>query len=275
MDALKNLGTTLSLHYEKVILSVILLALLGAAAYLPIRVSQNRDTIRAALEAPTRAPKKASQPVDTTTIEQSIRRLRTEPKLTLVGEHNVFNPVTWKRRDDSRLYKVVHGDEEGPAGLVVNAVRPLELSIQFDGASRSGDRLRYKFLVVDESKGSRSSSRPRQVYLSEGSTSKSDPFSIVQVIGPADNPTALKIRFPGSNEIVTVTPETPYRRVAGYEADLAHSKVGTRFNNVRAKQPGGIRLGTQTYNVVAITKDEVTVESSTQKRWTVPLKGSL
>jgi hypothetical protein len=273
MDALKKFGAIFGSHYEKIILSVILLALLAAAAYLPFRVSQNRDMIREVLELDVRTRKKESQPADTVPYEQMLKRAKTPPKLQLSGEHNLFNPVVWKKGRDGTLFKVVKGDEDGPGGLIVNAIRPLYFTVEYDGVQASGESLRYKFIVLDEAKGGRSA-RPRQVYLSLGSSAKNDPFVVTKVNGPTDNPTSVEVRFADSTETATVSKEKPFRRVAGHEADMAHEKLGSRFSNVRAKQPGGIRLGAQTYIIVAITKDEVTIQSSTSKRWTVPLKGT-
>lgn len=272
MDQLKKLGAAFANHYEKVILSVILLALLGTAAFLPFRVSESRETIRQALERIRSGKKKETQPVDTAQMEQLLRRAKLDPNLSLSGEHNLFNPVVWKKGND-RLFKVVRGDEEGPGGLAVTAIRPLSFVAEYDGVQRSGDNLRYRFMVLDETRGGRTS-RPRPVYLSEGSGSRNDPFAIAKLNGPREDPTSIEIRFPDSTSVATVSRETPFRKTAGYEADLVHEKLGTRFSNVRNRQPGGIRLGTQAYNIVAITKDAVTVESSTGKRWTIRLKGS-
>ncbi|MGE3313070.1 MAG: hypothetical protein AB7O66_24135 [Limisphaerales bacterium] len=272
MDQLKKLGVVFGAHYEKIILSVILLALLGAAAFLPFRVAQNRETIRQALELGNRAPKKVSEPVDTSGYELMLKRLRTTPRLVLSGEHNLFNPVLWKRGRDGAPFKVVHGDEDGPGGLVATEIRPLELVIEFNGIQESGESVRYKFSVLDETKGGKYV-RPRQMYLSLGSSSKNDPFVVTRVIGPAEDPTGVEFRFADSTETATVTRDQPFKRVAGHEADLVHEKLGTKFNNVRSKQPGGIRLGSQIYNIVAINKDEVTVQSSTSKRWIIRRKG--
>lgn len=272
MDQIKKLGAILGAHYEKIILSVILLALLGAAGFLPFRVAQNREMIRQALELGERARKKESQPVDTSNYESALRRLKVPPKLELAGDHNLFNPVLWKRGGDGVLFKVVRGDEDGPGGLIATEIRPLHFVVEFDGVQASGESLRYKFKVLDEAKGGRTA-RPRQRYLAVGSSSKTDPFVLTKVVGPPEDPTLIEFRFADSTETATVSPELPFKRVAGYEADMVHEKLGTKFNNVRTKQPGGIRLGSQTYNIVAINKDEVTVQSSTSKRWIVRRKG--
>ena len=229
--------------------------------------------IREVLELDVRTRKKETEPVDTAKADVAIKRLQAQPRLSLSGDHNLFNPVVWKRGRDGSLFKVVKGDEDGPGGLTVAAIRPLHFSIEYDGVQTSGESTRYKFVVLDESKGGRTA-RPRQLYLGVGSSAKNDPFVVTKVNGPPEDPQSIEIRFSESTETATISREKPFRRIAGYEADLAHEKLGARFSNVRAKQPGGIRLGQQTYNIVAITKDEVTVQSSTSKRWTVALRGT-
>ena len=273
MDQLKKLGEAFANHYEKIILSVILLALLAAAALLPFRVAQNRETIRQALELGERARKKEQQPVDTAAFESSLKRLRKAPDLDLSGGHNLFNPVVWKKGRDGTLFKVVKGDEDGPGGLSISGIRPLKFVVEYDGIQTSGETKRYRFRVLDEGKGGRGGGK-RQVFATTDAASKKDLFVVTKVNGPADDPVSLEIRLTDSGQVATVSKEAPFERIAGYEADLEHKKLGGRFTNVRAKQPGGIRLGSQTYNIVAITKDEVTVQSSTSKRWTVRLKGA-
>ena len=87
-------------------------------------------------------------------------------------------------------------------------------------------RARHK-KVLDEAKGGRSA-RPRQVYLSLGSSAKNDPFVVTKVNGPNDNPTSVEVRFADSTETATISKEKPFRRVAGHEADMAHEKDGDR-----------------------------------------------
>ncbi len=278
MDSLKNIGVVLGKHYEKIILSVILLALLGAAGFLPFRVAQNRQTIEDAIALPGKKAKKGLDPVNTEDIDEILKREKAEPKLTLSGEHNLFNPLAWKKGKDGSLFKA-GGDEGGPAGLVVTAIRPLYLNIEFEGVMTSGDNIRYRFAVLDESKGGRGT-RARQLSAALNQAKKDDPFVVTRVVeGPPEDPTSVEFRFSDSTETVVLGKGAPFRRLAGYEADLNHGKLGAKFSSIRPKQqnqqPQVIRLGSQAYNIVAITKDAVTVESSTsKKRWTVRLKGA-
>jgi hypothetical protein len=230
--------------------------------------------IRQTLELETRVKKKESPPVETAGYEEIIRREKLPPKLQLSGEHNVLNPVVWKRSPNGKLIKVVKGDEDGPGGLVVSDIRPLHLVIDYEGVVTNGDTLRYKFLILDETKSGRGKSGTPRTFAMNNS-SKNDVLVVTKANGPADNPESVEFRFSDSTETAVVTKDQPFRRIAGYEADLTHEKLPSRFMNVRTKQPAGIRMGSQTYNIVAITKDEVTVQSSTSnKRWTVRRKGA-
>lgn len=271
MERLKQFIELLKNHYEKIILSVILLALLAAAAYLPYRVSRNRAVIREIMETGSRAPKKSPEPVELEPYKEAIQRVGKEPQLELSGEHNVFNPHLWKRSPDGRLVKIEKGDEEGPGGLAVTAIRPLYLTITFEGAQARNESIRYHFVVVDETA---KSSRRANRFVSLNSPAKGDPFLLTKVNGPPEKPESLEVRFTDSAETATINQEQPYRRVAGYEADLVH-RLGPKFNDARAKQPGGIRLANESYNIVAINPDGVTIESTkTSKRWTIRLKSA-
>lgn len=272
MEQLKKYGAVFALHYEKIILSVILLALLAAAALLPFRVSQNREMIRQALELEGRTKKKEREALDTSVYEDVLKHEKTAPKLSLSGEHNLLNPVVWKKGPNNKLIKVVKGDEDGPGGLVVSQIRPLNLVIEYDGVVTNGENLRYKFTILDESKGSRS--RTARTYA-VNSAAKNDLVILTRVVGPTDNPTSLEFRFQDSTESASVSKEQPFKKIAGYEADLTHEKLGTNLKNLRAKQAQPVRIGTHSYIIVAITKDEVTVQSvASKKRWTVRRKGT-
>lgn len=273
MEQLKKLGDILKDHYEKIILGVVLLALLGAALYLPIRVSQNQQAIQEARDKIERAPRQQSQPVDTSRAAALLKRAERPPALVLAGEHNLFNPHVWKRTPDGNLIRIRSVEEEGPAGLTLLETRPLYFRVAFEGVQASGDNVRYQFGVTDETAGG---GRPRKTprFLTVGQLVREVPFLLQKVNGDPKDPTSVEIRLKESNEVVTIARDQPYARVAGHEADLRHDALGGKqFKDVRARQ--NLTLGSEAYNVVAITKDTITLQSSkTQKRWTIQLKGS-
>ncbi|MFN0069618.1 MAG: hypothetical protein ACKVYV_18530 [Limisphaerales bacterium] len=274
MEQLKKLGDILQQHYEKIVLGVVLIALLGAALYLPIRVSQNRQAIEEARDKTERVPRQQSQPVDTSRSEGLLKRSARPPVLDLGlgGEHRLFNPDLWKRTPNGDLLRIRTGEEEGPAGLALVETRPLYFRVAFEGVQASGDNVRYQFGVTDETAGG---GRPRKTprFLVVGQQVREVPFLLQKVNGDPRDPASVEIRLRESNEVVTITRDQPFARIAGHEADLRHDALGKSFKDVRARQ--NLTLGSEPYNVVAITKDALTLQSSkTQKRWTIRLKSS-
>jgi hypothetical protein len=269
MEQIKKLGDIFKDHYEKIILSVVLLALLVSAVLLSLRVSENRRTIQEARDRRERVPRQQSEPVSTAEAERLLQFVARPPAFTLDPQHSLFNPHVWKRTQNGDLLRIRTGEEEGPAGLALVETRPLLFRVSFDGVQASGDNLRYQFGVTDEAAGR--SGRKVSRFLSPGQTVREVPFLLTRVVGEPASPTAVEIRFKDGNETFTVTSEQPFQRVAGFEAELRHDVLGGRqFRNVRAKQ--NLTLGSQAYNVVAITRDSLTLQHpATQKRWTVRL----
>lgn len=272
MEQLKKLGEIFKDHYEKVILGVVLLALLGAALYLPVRVAQNRQAIQEAQDKIERIPRQQSQPVDTARAVALLKRVGRTPALELAGDHFLVNPHTWKRTPNGDLIRIRTGEEEGPAGLTLLETRPLYFRVAFEGVQASGDNVRYQFGVTDETAGG---ARPRKTlrFLTVGQPVREVPFVLQKVNGDARDPASVEIRLKESNDVVTIAKDQPFARVAGHEADLRHDALGKQFKGVRARQ--NLALGSEPYNVVAVTKDTITLQSSkTQKRWTVQSRGS-
>src|SRR5688572_15795497 len=119
----------LKAHYEKIILSVVLLGLVAAAALMPMKVSQEREQEEQRKSVLLPQAVKPLTPVDLTTNQQAVARA-SEPKRTvLVGEHNVFNPVRWQKNLDGSIYRA---QDAGPGALQITDIRPLHLKVEFD-----------------------------------------------------------------------------------------------------------------------------------------------
>src|ERR1051325_8757715 len=119
-------------HYEKVLLSIVLLGLAGAAAALPWQVSHERDRleeIRRNLTVKVKA--KPFRPLDDwlSTNKTALARLETPLNLALSGSHNLFNPVQWKKMPDGRLIVMRTGSELGPGALKIDQIRELSLTV--------------------------------------------------------------------------------------------------------------------------------------------------
>ncbi len=84
-------------HYEKLVLSVVLLVLAVAAGLMPLKVGSENRAMEEKLAQLTKAPAKPLKPADISTNELALARLKTNVDIELNGAHNLFNPVKWQR----------------------------------------------------------------------------------------------------------------------------------------------------------------------------------
>jgi hypothetical protein len=259
MALFKKIGEFVKSHYEKILLSVTLLILAAAAAYLPLKISENQKMLRSAKEFdPAVGKGKLPKRVDLSANQILFERMEKLTNLDLSRPHNLLNPVTWKRAMDGRLLKIDSSEKEGPGALVITKIRPLNLTITFIGAAGTGDPPRYQFTVKNEADPNRSKrgNIPKLVALN----AKSDFFTLKEVRGPVDNPTELVLELEETKELVTVTKGKPFVRVNGYSADLTYPLEANKvFLDRRVKEI--IEFGDKKYKIVAIRENEVTVEA--------------
>ena len=106
-------------HYEKLILSLVLLALAVAAAWLPTALSDTREKLKGASASFSAAAQGPYKPHFRPRLRPPRRpgTVEASPKLVLNGEHNLFNPVVWKRKYDGSWIKIATGNESEGGGV--------------------------------------------------------------------------------------------------------------------------------------------------------------
>jgi hypothetical protein len=254
-------------HYEKIILSVVLLCLLAAAVWLPQTIKSAQQSINVA--AGTEPSQRAWKPADFSAQSNALIQLKQPTPVVLAGGtppeyHNLFNPVTWKLTSSNTYVKVY---VEGPDALVVKDVRPLYLTVTYDRASAGG----YFFSFQ------RQSGKKYPVYLHVNDTAKvqgQPVFTLLGIKGAKEDPEQFTTKMLDTQETVTFDKQTPYSRVDGYVVDLSYPPEPNL--TLKNKKVGDtIMLSGEAYNVVAINKDAVIVRAvSTTKPTTIPFKGS-
>jgi hypothetical protein len=266
MDFLKR-------HYEKIILSIVLLGLALAAALLPFAIQKAKEDLEAMnVTAP---PPKPFKPINLTTNEAAIARLKNPPKVDFSGEHNVFNPVVWKQFADGSLRKI---PTSNPAELLkIDKIVPLQLVISYDRATTTG----YYFSIMREAMVSRANARKQQRYAKVGEKvtfpgvegKPIDLFTVRELKGPPEDPTEFAIELAETREVVSIGKEKPYVRVEGYSADLQYELGNKKF--VDTRKGASLAFEGDIYNVIAILKNEVRVQAfSNLKITTVSWKGA-
>jgi hypothetical protein len=251
----------LKAHYEKIILSVVLIGLAALAALMPLRVAKERELQEAREGDITKRPVKEYQPIDLTTNATVLSRLEQPLRLKFAGDHNIFNPVRWQKRPDGGVIKV---SEAGANALEVAEIRPLKLSLAFDEVAGTPADVKYQLSYLNEAqRGGRATPRVA------GVKDRNNMFMIDEVIGETNNPTALKVIIVGvgDKEPVTIEPGKPYERIVGYTADLRYPPEDKLFKDLKVKAE--FTIGGETYNIVAITENEVVLSAKSNKKQTV------
>lgn len=252
-------------HFEKVILSVVLLGLALAAAALPLEVNHVSQFLEETRNKVVRTTAKPFKPVDLSTNTAVVKRFEGRIHFGYSEPHNVFNPVLWLKRPDGSIFKSGMGNS-GPVALVVTNIEELNLIVSFDGMGGAGDKPQYQFTVINET-----NSTPRRKQLATPGL-KNQLFDLIEVKGPPQAPTAFVIKLNSKDEkqTLTVTKDKPYNRIIGYSADLIYPPGNQTLTKRRKDQPIHLKDDTETYKIVAINRNEVVLSAdSTKKRTTL------
>jgi hypothetical protein len=253
-------------HYEKVILSVVLLGLAIAAAMLLLRVAEEKERLEGFRQLPPPAAPRAFEPIDISTNLTTLARLQRPAPVVIHGTNNIFNPVQWQRRPDGRLDKIVTGDETGPGALQVTGARPLHTIISFEGETRTGDLVQFQFRVERQAAPTAAERRP--VTRSFTTIGSRNAGLLLKEMRPRNEPREFLFESLSDKSQIRVTRDEPYRSVAGYAVDLRYEPERRTFSDRRVGDT--LRFAGDENKIVAITATNVTVEASNRKRTTIP-----
>ena len=266
-------------NYEKIILSVVLLGLVGVLACMPVMIFLDRDKMDKLRS--TYIPKKpvALSALDMSRQDKVLERLRSPYELDFSMTNKLFNPVQWQKSPDGKLIKIVKGTEVGPGAVVVVKITPLYYIISLVSVDTNGLAPRYSMNIEDQTAQTAALRRKRSHYVSKGETvtdkliaGKNEGFTLIDVKGPLDNPDQMVVRLADSGETVTLSKSQPFRRVDGYTADLRYDpeKNNTTVNAAGLRMGAYLRFADDEYNIIAIDKNDVILlAQSNQKHYTL------
>lgn len=246
----------LKAHYEKIVLSIVLLGLAAAAALMPMRLAQERENEeqrRITVIPPT---VKELVPIDLATNAAAISRLDQPSRLKLAGDHNVFNPVRWQKRPDGGVLKSL---DAGINALQVTNINPLRFRLSLEDVTE--DATGYQISVLNEAVSPRATPRIGRV------KQKNNLFTIQEVRGDPANPNELVVLIEGDKTPVTISRNKPYERIVGYSADLRYEPENRTWRN--QKKDDEISFAGETYKIVATTPTEVVLSAKSNKKQTI------
>ena len=262
MDFLKK-------HYEKILLSVVLLGLVGALAFMALIIPSEQQKVTDMSISIISGHVVALTNLDLTRQSNIVERLHSPYKLDFETANKIFNPVEWRRTADGKLIKATGVT---PQAAVVTGITPLYLVLTLDSVETNLTPVRYAIGVERQAAANPGLRRKQLRYVSTDDTRK-DVFTLGQVLGPPDNPQGLVLKLADAGQTITVTNGVPFRRVDGYQADLKYEP--DRPSSDRASWSGQrigshLRFAGDDYTIVDISPNTVVLSAqSNQKNWTL------
>src|SRR5213075_3265299 len=113
-------------HYEKILLGVVLIGLVGALGYLPFKIANEKEKLNDMSSIVTRPKVTPLTNLDLTVAEESLKRAAVPAIYDFSNTNKLVNPMTWQKTPDGRL---VRASSTGPTALSVTNITPLYLKI--------------------------------------------------------------------------------------------------------------------------------------------------
>jgi hypothetical protein len=247
MDFLKK-------HYEKIILCLVLLGLAGAA----LHMSGVIQGVRVQLQPVTIAPPAKTAPIaplDLKPYVDVLEQITNPPPVLLSGDHNLFNPVTWKRKANGDLMKII---KTGPDALMVTNIVPLYTIIAYEhptgGAIYAMSWQQHADLRLPNRRGT-------PEHLQKDEKKKIVPFIVRGIKGAENDPSEINLEIVDTGETnVWVSTNSPYKRVDSHLADLRYDPDPQLSLN-KKQVNDAFRLENELYKIVEITNNAVRVQS--------------
>jgi hypothetical protein len=253
-------------HYEKIILSAVLLGVVGFLVFLPFVISNEESQIRDMREKNINPTVKPLPPVDLTRQTGISQRLKTPANFDFSTTNRLFNPLEWKRNPDGTLFPIRTGNEVGPRAAVVTKITPLYFIISFDSVETNGIAPRYVLGVERQGADKPALRRKQQRYFSPGE--KKDSFILTEVQGDPVDPSGLVLKLTDSGDMVTISKDKPFQRVEAYAADLKYDREKPPKNFTGLRPGSRISFGGEDYIVVAVDADEVILSAQSNQKKT-------
>ena len=259
-------------HYEKILLAVVLLGLVGALVFLPFLISRDQEELQQISQGVLHPSVKRLPDLDLSRQSNVAARLSSPYVLDFSTTNKVFNPLQWMRKQDGILIPAKPG-LVGPDATVVTKISALYLVLTLDSldtnsVATNAQSARFVISVEHQAAAVPAQRARRQHYASAGE--KVDVFKILDVKGSLEDPAQLQlnVQLMDTGERVTLTKDKPFRRVDGYTADLKYDPDGKKWPGQRV---GSVLVfAGDGYKIVAINQDSVILSAqSNQKKTTL------
>jgi hypothetical protein len=253
-------------HYEKIVLSAVLLGLVGALVFLPVLISNDRQNLEDMRNGIIGRKPRPLPELNMTRQDNVMERLNSPYVLDFSTTNKLFNPVEWQKDAAGNLIKIATGHEVGADAAVVTKISPLYLQVTLDAVQTNELGAIYIIGVERQGAAAFALRHKRQHYVTVGE--KNEDFALTAVKGDPANPDELILKLADTSETAEVSKDKPFQRVDGYAADLKYPPENKTFPGRRVGSP--LPFGGDDYLIVAINQNEVILSAqSNQKKTTL------
>jgi len=183
--------------------------------------------------------------------------------------HKLFNPQRWVKPVNGPPYPT---DAERELSKVkVVGITNLYFTVRLETITPSESGARYGISVEQQSAAKPGMRGRRTFYLSKGDkkeyTDRKDTFTLMEVIGPPDDPTGLVLDFSDMDKPITISKDKPFQRVDGYMADFSYEPEKKFFP--RRREGDKILVAGEQYDIVKITENDAVLRARNQKQTSI------
>ena len=262
MASLSRITEVFKLHYEKLILSFVLIGLAAAVWFLYQESAKEEESASSFVQGVGTRKVKTVKAVDVSGYQGALKLVQNPPPLILSGGHNVFNPVKWQKRPDGTLIKIQTGREVGPDATTISKITPLYFIISLDRVANPG----YVLGVTREAAEKPIDRRKKAKFATLNATNEF--FTLREVKGAPEDPTELVLELADTKERVTVSKTSEFKRVVGHEAELKYPVENKTYPNLRIGST--VTIAGDQYIIVAINENEVVLSARlNDKKYTI------
>lgn len=270
-------------HYEKIILSLVLIGLVGAAGWLALQSLSVRSTI-ADINRKEPMPKPAPTENLTNIFVEALSEASTPYSFNFDGDHKIFNPEKILRNTFSG--KLIPEGKIGPRNLDVLRIKPLRLRFRA-AVKRIGSKTNLYLSYQSEfeygaSAGRWQNSRPsldrRKGLQGRIAKYKRIAFTVTRFAGDLMDPASVEIDFDleiegGVPVPISLVGTNIWETEIEFEVDLFYPPESQ--NHVAVRTGYQMVFGGDTNQIIQITAGKVTLKASSNgKRTTLTIKNS-
>jgi len=252
-------------HYEKILLGLVLLGLVGGLVVLPFIIKADNEDVEKSTHYIFGGKIKTLPLVDLTMQSNVLEKVATPYQLDLDDTNKVFNPMNWQKAKDGTLIPLRATDYGVPA-LRVTSINPLYLTVTLASSETNELGASYN-LQIERQAAIKPSLRGKIKHNVSKAHPKIDVLSFIEAKGAPEDPSEVDVELTDTKEIGVITKDKPFQKIEGYMTDLKYPPENKTFPGLRVNSV--ISFGGDSYTIVDIKADEVVLSAqSNQKRYT-------